>query len=388
MFELKVEARDPQSNARTGLLVTPHASVRTPAFMPVGTRGTVKALSVRDLRDAGTEMLLANTYHLFLRPGHELIRDMGGLHGFMGWNGAILTDSGGYQVMSLANLRSLTDEGVVFRSHLDGTKHLLTPEMSIDVQAALGADVAVALDELVPYPSTYPEIEAAVGRTIRWARRSKERFDEIARSAPRGQALFGISQGSVVPDLRRRCAEEIVGIGFDGYAIGGLAVGESSAARSEALEPAVAPLPEDKARYLMGVGYPRDILEAIERGVDLFDCVLPTRNARNGTVFTSRGRLVVKNREYERDPRPLDPDCDCGACRGYSRAYVRHLFQVNEMLGPQLASLHSVRFYQRLMEGIRESLAAGTFSAYKKAFLDRYDSGGRPAAPEGVAPAE
>jgi queuine tRNA-ribosyltransferase len=375
MFEFTIEARDGSSGARAGRLATPHGTVSTPAFMPVGTRGTVKGLSVRDLQEAGAGIILANTYHLMLRPGEELVRDMGGLHRFMGWNGAILTDSGGFQVLSLSNLRRVSEDGVVFRSHLDGSKHLLTPERSIEVQAALGADLIVAFDELVRYPSSYEEVEAAVDRTVRWARRSRDRFLQIRDGGPRPQALFGISQGSVHADLRRRCAGELVAIGFDGYAIGGLAVGEPSEAMYEAIEPAVEPLPASAPRYLMGVGYPRDILEAASRGVDLFDCVLPTRNARNGTVFTTRGRLVVKNREFERDERPLDPDCDCETCRGYSRSYLRHLFQVNEMLGPRLASLHSVRFYQRLMAGIRESIAAGGFDAFRRGFLSRYEAG-------------
>jgi queuine tRNA-ribosyltransferase len=375
VFDFAIESRDRSSWARAGRLSTPHGIVETPAFMPVGTRGSVKALSVRDLEASGARILLANTYHLYLRPGSGLVREMGGLHRFMGWSGALLTDSGGFQVLSLSDLRRVTEDGVVFRSHLDGSEHLLTPERSIEIQTDLGADLIVAFDELVPYPSPPGVVADAVERTVRWARRSRDRFRALAGDGERRQALFGISQGSVHADLRRRCVAALVEIGFDGYAIGGLAVGEPPEVLYEAIVPAVEGLPPGAPRYLMGVGYPRDILEAVTRGVDLFDCVLPTRNARNGTVFTSRGRLVIKNREYETDGRPLDPDCDCEACQGYSRAYLRHLFQVNEMLGPRLASVHSVRFYQRLMAGIRESLRADRFPAFRERFLERYESG-------------
>ena len=360
--------------------------------MPVGTQASVKTLSPRDLEECGAQIVLANTYHLYLRPGTDVVRDLGGLHDFMSWKGAILTDSGGFQVFSLSDLRTVRKEGVVFRSHLDGSEHFISPEKAIEAQLDLGADIIMAFDECLPYPSDYPTAKKGTLLTIDWAKRSLDTWKKHSsphptlspggegtgeKPSPKGagasrSSLFGIVQGSTYKDLRTMCAEELVKLDFDGYAIGGLAVGEPKALMWEMVEHVEELLPKDKPRYLMGVGFPEDLVEAVKRGIDMFDCVMPTRNARNGTVFTSRGRLVVKNAPYLRDTRPLDEDCECYTCRNFSRAYLRHLFQTGEILGPRLATLHSIHFFLNMMRRMRESIAEGRFPAWSKEFLDKY----------------
>lgn len=355
--------KDSETQARAGRVETIHGTFHTPAFMPVGTYGAVKTLSPEDLRGLGAEIILSNTYHLFLRPGHELIRDLGGLHRFMGWDGPILTDSGGFQVYSLSELRKVTDDGVLFRSHLDGgSLHLLTPEKAIEIQEALGSDIVTCLDECISYPATKEEAARAVERTTSWARRSKEAFKG------EGQALFGIVQGGVFPDLRERSARELMEIGFDGYAIGGLSVGEEEEVRNRVLEDLIPILPEDRPRYLMGIGRPEDIVEAVMRGVDLFDCVLPTRNGRNGMLFTSYGRLVIKNAIYKKDERPVDEGCGCYTCRNFTRAYLRHLYTTGEPLGIRLNTIHNLCYYLTLMREIRKAIEEGRFLKFREDF--------------------
>jgi queuine tRNA-ribosyltransferase len=356
------------SGARRGRLVTAHGVVDTPAFMPVGTRGTVKSLGPDDLAAAGAQIVLANTYHLFMRPGHALVRELGGLHGFMAWPGPILTDSGGFQVWSLSKLRTIDEEGVRFRSPVDGSMHALTPEVSIEVQHALGADVIHPLDECLAHPATREETERSLERTLRWARRSREAH---ARGAT-GQALFGIVQGGAYPDVRVRAARETVALGFDGYAIGGMAVGEPKPLMYELTAVVTAELPARQPRYLMGVGKPEDLVESVARGVDMFDCVLPTRNARNGQCFTWDGPLTIKQARYERDPAPLDASCACYACRRFSRAYLRHLFMADELLAYRLLSLHNVHFFQALVGAMRAAVDAGAFGPFRARFFDRY----------------
>jgi len=371
-----LEKRCEDTLARAGTVRSPRGAFETPAFMPVGTQGTVKGLSPKELEEAGAAVILANAYHLFLRPGHALVRDMGGLQAFMSWERLVLTDSGGYQVFSLADLRKLDDEGVSFRSHLDGSTHFFSPELLVNIQAALGSDIMMVLDQCTPYPCSREEAERAVGRTVSWARRSVQRYGEAAQPH---QSLFAVVQGATYEDLRRRCAEELVAMEFSGYAVGGLSVGEPKEATEDLVELHNEILPETKPRYLMGVGAPDDLVEAVARGMDMFDCVLPTRNARNGTVFTRTGKLVVKNAAYARDERPLDEECGCYTCRTFSRAYLRHLFQAGEILGPRLATLHSVSFFLEVMREMRGAIVAGTFSRWKKAFLERYRSGGEAA---------
>jgi queuine tRNA-ribosyltransferase len=372
VFDFRVTALDPESAARAGRLGNGRAAIDTPVFMPVGTQATVKTLSADDLKGCGAGIILANTYHLYLRPGHGLIRDLGGLHRFSSWDRLLLTDSGGFQVYSLATLNRITDDGVRFQSHLDGSYHMFTPELSMEIQASLGSDIVMAFDQCTTYPCEPSDSRIALERTVAWAARSREAFDRRDRLPDSDQALFGIVQGSVFPDQRRECAARLVEIGFDGYAIGGLAVGESKGAMWETVEALEPHLPTDRPRYLMGVGTPEDLIDGVRRGVDMFDCVLPTRNARKGTVFTRDGRLVVKNAAFARDERPLEPGCGCPTCRNYSRAYLRHLFQAGEMLGPRLASLHSVYFYLNLMSELRQSLSAGRFGAWSREFLARY----------------
>jgi queuine tRNA-ribosyltransferase len=348
----EVLARDSGSRARRGRLHTARGAVDTPAFMPVGTRGAVRGVRPEEVAAAGAQIILANTYHLYLRPGAEVVRELGGLHRFMGWEGPILTDSGGYQVYSLAATRRLEDDAVVFRSHLDGSLHRFTPEDSLAVQAALGSDVAMVLDECPALPASRADLQRAVERTRRWAARS--------RRAWRGPgALFGIVQGGTDEGLRERSARDIVALGFDGYAIGGVSVGEARGQIRRVAALTAALLPEDRPRYLMGVGTPEDILEAACAGVDLFDCVLPTRNARNGMLFTRRGRMNIQREEYRLDPRPPEEDCPCPTCRRYSRAYLRHLYQCGEMLAGVLNTLHNLHFYQALMRDIRGAIEAG-----------------------------
>ncbi len=374
-LDFQLERTDSTTRARAGLLTTPRGAVRTPAFMPVGSAGAVKTLTPVELREAGAEIILANTYHLYLRPGVEVVRELGGLHAFMAWDGPILTDSGGFQVMSLAELRRVSDEGVEFRSHLDGSRHQLTPEKAIRIQDGLGAEIAMSLDELVEQPSLPESLERAVRRTLAWARRGLEERERLRGEGRGRMALFGINQGGADPALRRRCFDGLGGMPFDGYALGGLWVGEGKALSFEMVEHDTALFPADKPRYLMGVGDPEDLLRAVALGIDLFDCVLPTRNARKGTVFISTGRLVVKNAAYARDPRPLDPACDCPTCRRYSRAYLRHLFACGETLAMRLASVHAVHFTLELLRRARQAVLDGCHASFTASFLDRYRSG-------------
>lgn len=352
-FSFTVTKKDSASRARLGRLVTAHGAVETPAFMPVGTQGTVKAMTPRELEEVGCGMLLANTYHLYLRPGAEVIRDLGGLHRFMGWERPILTDSGGFQVLSLGALKKITEAGVHFRSHLDGSSHFLTPEKIVEIQEDLGSDIAMVLDECIPYPQSPDYVKASTERTLRWAERSlKARRRE-------DQALFGIVQGGVDRELRRFSAAETAALPVDGLSVGGLGIGESEETFRSIGADTAAWLPEDRPRYLMGVGKPEDLVFGVSCGYDLFDCVVPTRNARNGTLFTSRGKLSIKRSEYARDPRPVDEACDCYGCMNFSRAYLRHLYLAREILAAQLNTLHNLRFYQRLMERLRASIREG-----------------------------
>jgi len=355
--------------ARAGRLATAHGVVDTPVFMPVGTRGAVKSLSPDDLRDAGAQIVLGNTYHLLLRPGHEVIRELGGLHRFMGWEGALLTDSGGFQVWSLARRRKITADGVEFRSPLDGAAHFLSPELAIEIQHALGADVIHPLDECLGHPATRADAERSLALTLAWAARSQAAHR--ARGVGR-QALFGIVQGGTDESLRRRAVAETVALGFEGYAIGGMAVGEPKPAMYETIELVAGLLPAGRPRYLMGVGKPEDLVEAIARGVDMFDCVLPTRNARNGQCFTWDGPVVIKHARFARDPAPLDGECACYACRRFSRAYLRHLFMSDELLAYRLLSLHNVHFFVGLVRAMRMAIAARAFGAFKARFFSRY----------------
>jgi queuine tRNA-ribosyltransferase len=358
--------------ARRGELRTPHGRVRTPAFMPVGTAATVKAMLPEMVRQAGADIILGNTYHLMLRPGAERVARLGGLHNFMGWGGPILTDSGGYQVMSLAKLRKINEEGVTFQSHLDGSRHLLTPERAVEIQCLLGSDIQMVLDECTPFPATREEAKKSADLSLRWAGRSKQAFGQYA--AP-GQALFGIVQGSTFPDLREESARGLMGIGFPGYSIGGLAVGEGQDAMLEMVEICTAVLPADKPRYLMGVGTPQDLMAAVARGVDMFDCVMPTRSGRHGQAFTWQGRRNLRNARYADDPRPLDEESDCPAAH-YSRAYLHHLVKSGEILGAMLLSWANVAFYEGLMQGAREAISADRFAAFAEDLNRRYASAG------------
>lgn len=368
-----VTATDPGTSARTGELVTPHGVVRTPCFMPVGTQGTVKGITVQDLKQIGIEMVLANVYHLSLRPGRRILELAGGLHRFMGWEGPILTDSGGYQVFSLAARRKITEDGVRFASPVDGSVHELTPEGVVDFQRAIGVDIRIPLDHCVEYPCGRADAEDALERTVAWAVRSKREHERKGNvpgtndPLPRGQVgtryrvlLFGIIQGATYADLRRQAAERIAGIGFDGYALGGFSVGEPKEVMFELIPEAVAQLPGGAPRYLMGMGEPLDLVLAVEQGVDLFDCVVPTRHGRNGVAYTSQGRINLRNAAHAADPGPLDPACSCEVCRTHSRMYIRHLFQAQEMLGPRLLSFHNLWFYSTLMAEIRRAITAQT----------------------------
>ncbi len=351
--------------ARRGRLTFARGTVETPAFMPVGTYGSVKAMTPRDLVEVGAEIILGNTFHLWLRPGLDVIGDFGGLHGFMRWQRPILTDSGGFQVFSLAHRRKITEEGVAFASPVDGARVFLSPEESMRIQRVLDSDIAMIFDECTPYPATMEQARASMELSLRWAERSRRAFDELGNP----NALFGIVQGGVHAELRARSAEALVEIGFDGYAVGGLAVGEPEAERNRTLDDTLPRLPADRPRYLMGVGRPEDIVEAVARGVDLFDCVMPTRNARNGFLFTAAGTLRIRNARYARDTRPIEDGCDCHACaQGYSRAYLRHLDRCNEILASVLATQHNLRYYQRLMSGLRAAIAQGRLPAFVDAF--------------------
>jgi len=373
-FSFEVTATD--GRARRGALITPHGVVQTPAFMPVGTQGAIKALLQRDLVELGAEIILGNTYHLYLRPGDALIARRGGLHQFIGWQRPILTDSGGYQVFSLAERRTIDEEGVTFRSHLDGSAHLLTPERAVDIQAQLGADIAMVLDECPPFGASRDEIAVATHRTTRWARRNRDRFLRLATGALEGvvrsnlgQAQFGIVQGGTFADLRAESAAAMVGVGFEGYAIGGLSVGEPPEVMYPIVEQTAQLLPADRPRYLMGTGTPEDLVECVARGVDMFDCVLPTRNARNGQLFTSTGRINIKNARYAEDDRPVEEGCTCYTCRTHSRAYLRHLFQAGEISSAALNTLHNVHFYLDTMRRIRDAIAFRSFETFKEHYL-------------------
>ncbi|MDR2611924.1 MAG: tRNA guanosine(34) transglycosylase Tgt [Deltaproteobacteria bacterium] len=393
-----IEARDASSRARAGTVTTAHGTFPTPAFMPVGTRASVKAVDPRDLRELGATIVLSNTFHLMLRPGAELIASLGGLHAFMGWDGPILTDSGGFQVYSLAGLRKLSAEGLEFRSPYDGGRFFFTPERAVEVQTLLGSDIMMCLDECTPYPASEAEAEASMGLTLDWARRSKAAWRggegggapqgpsgttpggppaaaPGASAEERGLLLFGICQGGFHRALRERSAADLAELGLPGYAAGGLALGEPREVMLEAAETSLSVLPEGKPRYLMGLGTPQDVLDGIRLGADMFDCVIPTRNARNGQLFTRRGPLNIRNSRFRGDPLPPDPDCGCLTCRSFSRAYLRHLQSQNEPLFPRLATVHNLAFYQDLVRGARKSLLDGSFACYHKQFLDAYASG-------------
>ncbi|MGI6211152.1 MAG: tRNA guanosine(34) transglycosylase Tgt [Anaerovoracaceae bacterium] len=359
--------KDARTGARLGVIHTPHGDIPTPIFMPVGTQAAVKAMRPEQVRDLGAKIILANTYHLYLRPGHELIREAGGLHKFMNWHGPILTDSGGFQVFSLGKLRKITEEGVRFQSHIDGSRHILTPEKAVEIQTALGSDIMMAFDECAPYPADRDYVKDSMERTCRWLERCKK-----AHTNTEQQALFGIMQGGMYKDLRRESAERIVDMDLPGYSIGGLSVGEPKELMLEILDDCVDYLPADKPRYLMGVGTPDYLFEGVERGIDMFDCVEPTRIARHGLATTSTGRLNIKNAKYERDFTPLDPDCDCYTCRNYSRAYIRHVFKAGEMMAPMLLSNHNLYFLIHLMEGIRDAIREDRFLEFKKEFYSKY----------------
>jgi queuine tRNA-ribosyltransferase len=357
-------------SARAGVLHTAHGDVATPVFMPVGTAGTVKAMTAEAVRSTGARMVLSNTYHLMLRPGAERIASLGGLHRFMDWHGPILTDSGGFQVMSLSQLRRLDETGVTFRSHLDGSEHRLTPERAVAIQHALGADVTMVLDECTPFPATEAEAAASMRRSMRWAARCREAF--VPRA---GHGLFGIVQGSVYPELRAESVAALTAIGFEGYAVGGLAVGEGQETMFAMLDVTVPLLPADRPRYLMGVGTPADIVGAVARGIDMFDCVIPTRSGRMGRAYTSRGVLNLRNARFAADPRPLDPDCACPACTRHSRAYLHHLIKSGEMLGPMLLTWHNLHYYQALMRGLRAAILDGRFAAHTAALAAQWAQG-------------
>jgi len=374
-FELLAECQ--QTRARAGILHTPHGDIPTPVFMPVGTQATVKGLTQRDLQqDLHAPIILANTYHLYLRPGHETIRQLGGLHKFMSWPGAVLTDSGGFQVFSLAGLRKITEAGVTFQSHLNGDTHRFTPESTVDVQLALASDVMMVLDECPPWPVSHEAARVSMNRTIRWAAEAFTHYrNRVAESAdsqtPVRSALFPIVQGSVFPDLRKDCAQRMLELDADGYAVGGLSVGEPGPLSMEAVEATEPLLPKDRPRYAMGVGMPDELPEYVARGIDMMDCVLPSRNARNGSIFTSEGRVVIKHARYKDDPAPLDPNCGCYTCKTYSRAYLRHLFQAGEILFAALATRHNLTRYLDIMGEIRQSILLGRFPQYLQAVRER-----------------
>jgi len=357
-----------QTGARRGIIHTPHGDIQTPVFMPVGTQATVKSMTPEELKEeVGAQIILSNTYHLYLRPGHELVKEAGGLHEFMRWDRPILTDSGGFQVFSLGDLRKIQEEGVEFKSHLDGSKHFFSPEKVMEIEEALGADIIMAFDECVGYPATYEYTKQSMERTTRWAKRCKE-----AHTAVEKQALFGIVQGGMYKDLREQSAKELVALDFPGYAVGGLSVGEPKDLMCDVLGFTTAFLPENKPRYLMGVGTPDYLIEAVLRGIDMCDCVLPTRIARNGTAMTWNGKVVVRNATYERDFTPLDPECDCYTCKNYTRAYIRHLVKTNEILGIRLLSIHNLKFLTKLMERVRIEIENDNLGTFRKEFYAKY----------------
>jgi len=364
-FDLLKE--DKSTKARLGILHTPHGDIETPIFMPVGTKATVKSMTPEELKEMGAQIILSNTYHLYLRPGHDLIEEAGGLHKFMNWDKPILTDSGGFQVFSLGDMRKITEEGVDFRSFIDGSKHFISPEKSIEIQNALGSDIMMAFDECPPYPADHEYVKKSLERTTRWAKRSKD-----ANKNPETQSMFGIVQGGVYRDLREQSAKEITDLDFPGYAVGGLSVGEPAEMMYEVLDYTVPLLPKDKPRYNMGVGSPDYLFESVIRGIDMADCVLPTRIARNGTFFTSHGKLTIKNAKHQRDFTPIDPECDCYTCKNYTRAYIRHLFKANEILGARLATIHNLHFLIKLMENIREAIREDRLLEYRDEFYEKY----------------
>jgi len=395
MFELL--AQDRESRARHGRLTTAHGAIETPAFMPVGTQGSVKAVSPRELRELNAPIVLGNTYHLFVRPGIEVIKHLGGLHTFMNWDRPILTDSGGYQIFSLAKLRKISEEGVQFQNHVDGTPAFISPEIAMEIQAALGSDIAMVLDECPPWPCEYDYAAKSAEMTTRWAKRCREwaeanaqrTADVVAAAVPSGssenpaadtaattakQLVFGIVQGATFEELRQRSAQAIVDLNFDGYAIGGVSVGEPEEEMIRAVESSEPPLPNDKPRYAMGLGTPPQLLEMIARGMDMFDCVLPTRLARNGTAFTSTGTLNLKNAEFARDKRPIEDSCDCTSCREFSRGYIRHLIKAEEILGLRLITLHNLHFYLDLMRQARDKIDKGTFDEFRGEFVSNYET--------------
>ncbi len=367
-MEFRVRHRESRTAARVGQLQTTHGVIDTPTFMPVGTQASVKGISPEELREIGSQMILANAYHLYLRPGHELIRDLGGLHKFMAWDGPILTDSGGYQVMSLAENCTVTDDGAVFKSHLDGSLHHITPERSMEIQEAIGADVAMVFDECLAYPSTREAVKPSVQRTTAWARRCRD----VHRRPD--QALFGIVQGAYYPDLRQKSAREIVSIGFDGYAIGGVSVGEGKALMYEMVDQASAELPDLSPRYLMGVGLPEDLVECVARGIDLFDCVAPTRHGRTGWLYTATGRIQIKNAKHTHEEEPIDATCGCYTCQRFSRAYLRHLFMTRELFGLRLNTIHNIYMLTQLMLEIREAITRDQLDAFRVAFYARRET--------------
>jgi len=368
-FSFSISAKD--GAARAGAISMERGEIRTPAFMPVGTAATVKAMRPEEVRASGADIILGNTYHLMLRPGAERVAKLGGLHGFMGWERPILTDSGGYQVMSLSELTRTTEEGVRFKSHLDGSTHMLTPERSIEVQRLLGSDIVMAFDQLVPTTAAVEEQRAAMERSMRWAKRSREEFDRGGEH-PKRAAIFGIQQGALDEAMRRASANALIDIGFDGYAVGGLAVGEGQEAMLGCLDFAVEMLPADKPRYLMGVGKPDDVVEAVMRGVDMFDCVLPTRSGRTGQAFTVDGPLNMRNARFAEDLEPIEPGCPCPACTQFSRAYVHHLVKAGEILGAMLMTQHNLWFYQRVMQALRDAIAGQRLQMFAKEFNERY----------------
>ena len=367
-FNFKLILQD--KNARLGKLTTAHGIVDTPIFMPVGTAATVKAMHLKDVEEAGAQIILANTYHLMLRPGEKNIKEMGGVRKFMGWNKPLLTDSGGFQIMSLGKLRKIENDGVTFKSHLDGTKYFLSPKISTDIQNALDATISMQLDECIPFPASYEESERSMKLSLEWALKSRDAFEER-----KGYGQFGIVQGSTYSDLRELSSKKLVEIDFDGYAIGGLAVGEGQELMFKTLDFTTKNMPLNKPRYLMGVGKPDDLIGAVKRGVDMFDCVLPTRSGRTGQAFTSRGTVNIKNARHILDKRPLDNNCDCHTCKNFSRAYLHHLFKAQEILGLMLLSLHNIHFYITLMKNIRNSIKLREFDKFEKIFLDKYYSG-------------
>lgn len=367
-FRYDLLQQDPDSQARRGRITTSRGKIETPVFMPVGTLATVKAMLPEALKDIGAQIILANTYHLYLRPGHELIEKLGGLHKFMHWDRPILTDSGGFQVFSLGDLRKITEEGAAFQSHVDGSKHMLTPELSIEIQRALGSDIIMVFDECIPHPAERHYVAESTNRSARWAKRCRE---VLPAGSP--SALFGIVQGGMELDLRKQSVEQLREIGFEGYALGGLSVGEETSLMYDMMEYSLPLLPVDRPRYVMGVGTPENLLEGVARGCDMFDCVMPTRNARNGLLFTSFGKVAIKQARYRDDERPLDPECQCYVCQNYSRAYLRHLYISKEILASVLNTHHNLYYYQQLMAGIRQSLENGTFSEFRRDFYNKRD---------------